>query len=103
MTERFQNINLDKDVTSFHSAANMKNELQIITLPDKVFAYWDKFLQKHADGKLIGLVRKAPFKVLKNYKAKDNRLAREFFRRCGWITDKDFTIMPIHLLGKTPR
>lgn len=102
VTERFQNINPDKDGASIHSAANLKNELQIITLPDSAFAYWTRFLQRHADGELIDPVTKEPFKDSKTYKPKDNRLTREFFRRCGWFTDKDFKVLPMHLLGETP-
>ena len=102
VTERFQNINPDKDGASIHSAANLKNELQIITLLGEAFAYWARFLQKHADGELIDPVTKAPYKDSKTYKPKDNRLTREFFRRCGWFTDKDFTVVPIRLLGETP-
>jgi len=34
--ERFQNINPEKDGASIKGSADLKNEIQIITLPDRL-------------------------------------------------------------------
>ena len=103
VTERFQNINPEKDGASIQSVADLKNKIQIITLSDDAWGYWERFLQKHADGELVDPVTKAPDKDSKKYKSKAACLTREFFRRFGWFTDKDFKVIAIHLLGDTPK
>jgi len=101
--ERFQNINPDKDGASIKSITDLKNELQIITLPDDLWVYWEKFLTKHSEGELIDPISLKMFKDIKGFKIKMMSLKREFFKHCSWFTDKDFGVYAKHLLGETPR
>ena len=102
VTERFQNINPDKDRASIKSATDLKNEIQIITLPDDLWAYWKKFLLMHAEGKLVDSISLKQYKDCKGFKVRSSSLKREFFKRFGWFTDKDFGVLAQHLLGETP-
>ena len=100
--ERFQNINPDKDGASIKTLTDLKNEIQIITLPDDLWAHWKKFLIMHSEGELMDPISLRQFKDCKGFKARASSLKREFFKRFGWFTDKDFGVLAQHLLGETP-
>ena len=102
VTERFQNINPEKDGATIKIVADLKNEIQIITLPDDIWSYWERFLQRHSEGEIVDPVSQTLFKDCKGYKPRASSLKREFFKRFGWFTDKDFKILGQHLLGETP-
>lgn len=71
-------------------------------MPDELFAYWQRFLTKHANGELIDPISLTAFKNMKGFKIKAMSLKREFFKHCAWFTDKDFGDYARHLLGETP-
>lgn len=98
--ERLQNIRPDKDGATVKSALNVKNKIQIITLPDDIRDFWERFLIMQMDGDLIDPVSQKPYKDCKGYNP--THLKREFFRRYGWFRDLDFKITALHLLGETP-
>ena len=50
---RFQNINPDSDGAHIKGPRDLKNEIQIITLPSDLWASWKTFLNKHSEGELI--------------------------------------------------
>lgn len=101
--DRYYSINPLKDGATVKGPADLKNEMQIITLPDNIFAYWAKFLTKQADGELIEPVSMKKYNQLKGFKRKSMSLKKEFFRHCGHFTDKDFLALALHLLGETPK
>lgn len=87
---RFKNIDPNKDGKNIHSAADLKHEIQIITLPDVYFEKFKEFLDTHAVGNLIDpdtgeffYKNKAWFSNGKHH------INREFFRKLGRLTDKD--------------
>lgn len=67
-----------------------------------MWAYWEKFLTKHSEGELVDPISLNQFKDIKGFKVKAMSLKREFFKHCGWFTDKDFGVFAQHLLGETP-
>ena len=97
--QRFQNINPDKDGSKINSTKDLKNELQIITLPEEKWVHWERFLTLHAEGKLINPATEQPFKAEKGFKENNQNLKREFFRHCGHFTDNDFQDFAKHLVG----
>ena len=103
VVQRFQSINPDKDGASVKSVTDLKNEIQIITLPDNLWAHWQKFLIMHAEGDLIDPVTLEPYNHGKKWKPRSSSLKKEFFKRFGWFTDKDFGVVAQHLNGDTPR
>jgi len=80
-------------------AVDLKNALQIITLPDDLYSHWESFLTKQAEGELIDPVTCQPFSAAKDYKKKKSVLKREFFKKSGHFTDKDFRTFAQHLLA----
>jgi len=100
--DRYQNINPTGDGASIRGAADLKNEIQIITLPDDLWEDWSSFLTKHAEGELIDPVSRGFYRDNKNFQNKSNSLKREFFKHCGHFTDRDFGALAKHLLGATP-
>ena len=101
MVDRYQSINPEKDGATVRGIADLKNEVKIITLPNDLFALWEKFLTMHQDGRLIDPVTCEPFNTHKGYKPVP--LKREFFRHGGHFTDTDYGVWAQHLLGETPR
>jgi len=79
---------------------DLKNEIQIITLPNQVFAYSERFLKLHADGELIEPVSRKKYNGIKGFKKKAMSL-KEFFRHCGHFTNEDYLVLARHLLGET--
>ena len=102
MIERFQNINPEKDDAYVFVPADLKNEIQIITLPDDLWSFWERFLTKHATSKLIEPISLVPFKDIKGFNLNSMSLKREFFKHCDWFADKDYADFARHMLGKTP-
>jgi hypothetical protein len=100
--ERFQNINPDKDGLTIKGTADLKNEIQIITLPDNLWDFWNRFLTKHGEGDLVDPYSLKKCKETKGFKTKDKFLTKEFFKHFGHFTDKDFGVCAQHLLGETP-
>ena len=80
----------------------MKNEIQIITLPTKLWTSWKTFLNKHTEGELIDPDTDKMFKEDRKFKLKQQTLKREFFKHCGHFTDRDFGVLVQHLIGATP-
>jgi hypothetical protein len=62
VVQRFQSINSDKDGATVKGVSDLKNEIQIITLPDHLWAHWHKFLIMHANGDLIDPVTLEPYR-----------------------------------------
>jgi hypothetical protein len=103
IVNRFQSINPDKDGDSVRGIADLKNEVKIITSPDKTFELWKEFLEKHSTGGLINPDTRDRFNQVKNFKVTKNfTLAREFFKHLGHFTDDDLKVFVQHLLQKTP-
>jgi len=74
-----------------------------MTLLDELFAYWERFLMKHADGELIEPVSRKRYNEIKCFKRKAMSLKKEFFRHCGHFMHKDYGVLVQHLLGETPK
>ena len=53
VVQRFQNINPDSDGAHIKGPRDLKNEIQIITLPTELWTSWKTFLNKHTKGELI--------------------------------------------------
>jgi hypothetical protein len=102
IVKRFQNINPDKEGATIRGPADLKNELQIITLPDDTFSHWQRFLTLHADGELVDPFTLKQYREQKTYNRAKAALKKEFFRHFGHFTDNDFKVFVIHLLGETP-
>lgn len=49
----FQNINPERDGASISGTADLKPEIQIITLRDELWEDWETFLSKHPEGELL--------------------------------------------------
>jgi len=101
IVKRFRNINPEKDGKTINIPADVKNEIKIITLPDNIYALWEEFVSKHAEGALIDLVTFKPFRVAKNFNIRNCSLKREFFKHLAYFTDEDLRAYATHLLGKT--
>ena len=80
MIERFQNINPKKDGAYISGPTDLKNEIQIITLQDDLWSFWERFLTKHAAGELIEPISLVPFKDINGFNLKSMLLKREFFK-----------------------
>ena len=102
MVQRFQNINPEKDGATIKGPTDLKNEMQFITLPDELWAKWQSFLIKHAEGELVDPVTKKKYKLARGFRVKVISLKREFFKHCGHFMDADFGAYSEHLLGITP-
>ena len=102
VVQRFQNINPDLDGAHIKGPRDLKNEIQIITLPTELWMSWKTFLNKHTEGKLIDPDMDKMFKEDRKFKLKQQTLKREFFKRCGHFTDCDFGVLAEHLIGATP-
>jgi len=87
--KQFQNINLEKDRVNVKGPPDLKNEIRIITLPKDIFALWEEFLNKHAEGKLVNPMTCKPFRDGKNFNPKLCSLKTEFFKHMGHFTDED--------------
>ena len=72
---------------------DLKNEIQIITLPTKLWTSWKTFLNKHTEGKLIDPDTDKIFKEDKKFKLKQQTLKKEFFKHCGHFTDRDSGVL----------
>ena len=81
---------------------DLKNEIQIITLPTELWTSWKTFLNKHTEGKLINPDMDKMFKEDRKFKLKQQTLKREFFKHCRHFTDRDFGELAQHLIGATP-
>ena len=103
VVQRFQNINLDSDSAHIKGPQDLKNEIQIITLPTQLWTSWKTFLNKHTEGELIDPDTDKMFKEDRKFKFKQQTLKREFFKHCGHFTDRDFGVLAQHLIGATPR
>ena len=102
VVQRFQNINPDSDGAHIKGPRNLKNEIQIITLPTELWTSWKTFLNKHTEGELINPDTDKMFKKDKKFKLKQQTLKREFFKHCGHFTDRNFGVLAQHLIGATP-
>ena len=102
VVQRFQNINPEKEGATITGTSCLKNEIQIMTLPDDLWIFWQRFLLKHAAGELIDHVTLAEYKDNKRFKPKAMSLKREFFKHCSRFTDKDFEVFAQHMLSETP-
>ena len=102
VVQRFQNINLDSDGVHIKGLRDLKNEIQIITLPTELWTSWKTFLNKHTEGELIDPDTDKMFKEDRKFKLKQQTLKREFFKHCGHFTDRDFGVLVQHLIGATP-
>ena len=100
--QRFQNINPDSDGAHIKGPRDLKNEIQIITLPTELWTSWKTFLNKHTEGELIDPDMDKMFKEDRKFKLKQQTLKREFFKHCGHFTDHDFGVLAHHLIGATP-
>ena len=102
VVQRFQNINPNSDGAHIKGPRDLKNEIQIITLPTELWTSWKTFLNKHTEGELIDPDTNKMFKEDKKFKLKQQTLKREFFKHCGHFTDRDFGVLAEHLIGATP-
>ena len=102
VVQRFQNIDPDSDGAHIKGPRDLKNEIQIITLPTELWTFWKTFLNKHTKGELINPDTDKMFKEDKKFKLKQQTLKREFFKHCGHFTDRDFGVLAQHLIGATP-
>ena len=93
VVQRFENINLDSDGAHIKGLRDLKNEIQIITLPTELWMSWKTFLNKHTEGELIDPDTDKMFKEDKKFKLKQQTLKREFFKHCGHFTDRDFGVL----------
>ena len=99
--QRFQNINPDSNGAHIKGPRDLKNEIQIITLPTELWTSWKTFLNKHTEGELIDPDTNKMFKEDKKFKLKQQTLKREFFKHCGHFTDRDLGVLAQHLIGAT--
>ena len=95
-------MNLDSDGAHIKGPRDLKNEIQIITLPTELWTSWKTFLNKHTEGELIDPDTDKMFKEDRKFKLKQQTLKREFFKHCGHFTDRDFGVLVEHLIGATP-
>ena len=102
IVQRFQNIKSDSDGAHIKGPRDLKNEIQIITLPTELWTSWKTFLNKHTEGELIDPDMDKMFKEDRKFKLKQQTLKREFFKHCGHFTDRDFGVLAQHLIGATP-
>ena len=82
--------------------ADLKPEIQIITLLNDLWALWEKFLTKHSEGELIDPYFYTMYKDVKGFKLKNLSLKREFFKYFGHFTDKNYGVNAQHLIDETP-
>ena len=68
----FQSINLDKDGSSVKGIADLKNEVKIITSPNKTFKPWKEFLELHSTSGLINPDTRARFNQVKHFRVTKN-------------------------------
>ena len=101
VVQRFQNINPNSDGAHIKGPRDLKNEIQIITLPTKLWMSWKTFLNKHTEGELIDLDTDKMFKEDRKFKLKKQTLKREFFKHYGHFTDRDFGVLAKHLISAT--
>ena len=92
VVQRFQNINSDSDGAHIKGPRDLKNEIQIITLPTELWTSWKTFLNKHTEGELIDPDTDKMFKEDMKFKLKQQTLKREFFKHCGHFIDRDFGV-----------
>ena len=102
IVQRFQNINPDSDGAHIKGPRDLKNEIQIITLPTELWMSWKTFLNKHTEGELIDPHTDKMFKEDRKFKLKQQTLKREFFKHCGHFTNRNFGVLAEHLIGATP-
>ena len=93
VVQRFHNINSDSDGAHIKGLRNLKNEIQIITLPTELWTSWKTFLNKHIEGELIDPDTYKMFKEDRKFKLKQQTLEREFFKHCGHFTDRNFGVL----------
>ena len=70
VVQQFQNINLDSDGAHIKGPRDLKNEIQIITLPIELWTSWKTFLNKHTEGELIDFDTDKMFKEDRKFKLK---------------------------------
>ena len=70
VVQRFQNINPDSDGAHIKGTRDLKNEIQIITLPTDLWKSWKTFLNKHTEGELIDPDTDKMFKEDRKFKVK---------------------------------
>ena len=102
VVQRFQIINPNSDDAHIKGPRDLKNEIQIITLPTELWTSWKTFLNKHTEGELIDPDTDKMFKEDRKFKLKQQTLKREFFKHCGHFTDRDFGVLAQHLISATP-
>ena len=102
VVQRFQNINPDSDGAHIKGPRDLKNKIQIITLPTELWTSWKTFLNKHTEGELIDPDTDKMFKENRKFKLKQQTLKREFFKHCRHFTDRDFGELAQHLIGAIP-
>lgn len=87
---QFESINLKKDGKTVRRIFDLKNEIKIITSPNKTFEHWKEFLEKHSTSGVINPNTMARFNQAKNFKViKNLTLAREFFEYLNLFIDED--------------
>ena len=70
VVQRFQNINPDSDGAHIKGPRDLKNEIQIITLPTELWTSWKTFLNKNTEGELIDPDTDKMFKEDRKFKLK---------------------------------
>ena len=83
IVQRFQNINPDSDGAYIKGPRDLKNEIQIITLPTELWTSWKTFLNKHIEGELIDLDTDKMFKEDRKFKLKQQTLKQRRYRTSG--------------------
>ena len=102
IVQRFQNINPDTDSAHIKGPRDLKNEIQIMTLPTELWTSWKTFPNKHTEGKLIDPDTDKMLKEDRKFKLKQQMLKRVFFKHCGHFTDRNFGVLAQHLICATP-
>ena len=70
VVQQFQNINPDLDGAHIKGPRDLKNEIQISTLPTELWTSWKTFLNKHTEGELIDPETDKMFKEDRKFKLK---------------------------------
>ena len=70
VVQRFQNINPDTDGAHIKGPRDLKNEIQIMTLPTELWTSCKTFLNKHTEGELINPDTDKMFKEDRKFKLK---------------------------------
>lgn len=99
---RFQNINPEKEGKNVTNETHVRNEIQMITLPDRAYGLWSQALQAHMQGLLVNPATGKPHREDKPFNLKNHKVRREFFKHLGHLSDKDLEENAVHIVSKTP-